>query len=64
MNETMIKSAYIQCHVCSPSIRVVEARGTEVQGHSMLHREFKASLGYSISVIPVVLQELSQESKS
>lgn len=31
-------------HACSLSTQEVEAEGSEVQGHSLLHREFKASL--------------------
>ena len=33
-------------HTCHSSSQEVTAGGSRVQGHSQLHREFKASLGY------------------
>ena len=35
-----------EVHTCNPSIREVDTGGSEVQGHSQLHSEFKVSLGY------------------
>lgn len=33
-------------HACCPRIQEVEAGGSDVQGYSLLHREFKATLVY------------------
>ena len=34
-------------HACNPSTQKAEAEGPEVQGQLALHREIKASLGYT-----------------
>ena len=38
-------------HTCNPrALEVVEAGGSEVQGHTQLHRKFEATMGYMRSV--------------
>lgn len=38
--------SYVMAHACNPSTWEIEAEGSGVQGHPLLHSEFEAGLDY------------------
>ena len=41
----------IEAHICNPRTQEVEVGGSDIQGHSKIHNEFKAMLGYMRSCL-------------